>query len=148
MGIYPRTILTPEHTMNVRTPEEYRKRQRSIIAKNRSLYPKLNWRDPFVVPKKQHGEVYVDGGRWAMRCMNECGNVVVIHPDWRLGLCCECGAVYEDVTLPAERVEIEAELAKRKFPSLRGWKPTESVDRLRDENAHLAARDLADREKD
>lgn len=146
MGIYPRTILTPEHTMNVRSAAEYRARQRAIINKNRRLYPKLNWREPFVVLAGNHGPVYVDGGRWAMQCTNECGNVVVIHADWKLGLCCECGAIYENCAIPADRAAIEAELAKRRFPNLRGWVPGETVERLQEENLHLAERGLADRE--
>jgi uncharacterized Zn finger protein len=82
-----------------------------------------------------------------LQCSQDCGNVVIVHPDWRLGCCFECGAVYERVLMPAQRAEVEALLIPRRHPSLRGWKATEPLEQLERENAHLSARGLIVQER-
>lgn len=141
MGLYPREIMTPEHTLGVKSPEDYRRRQKEAIQRGRAKFPKLNWRDPYVVP--EHPPVYIDGGRWALRCSQDCGNVVIVHPDWKLGCCLECGAVYEDVVLPDGSEDADAILVARAHPNLRGWAPGEAIDKLLSENTHLEARGLS-----
>jgi hypothetical protein len=141
MGLYPKEIMTPEHTIGVKSEAEYRRQQQQAITRGRAKFPKLNWRNPHVVTPNP--PVYIDGGRWALRCSEECGNIVLVHPGWGLGLCFECGAVYEGLALPDGHEDATEILVARAHPSLRGWAPGESIDRLLQENAHLEPRGLA-----
>lgn len=80
----------------------------------------------------------ISGGKWLVRCV--CGNAPSVAPEWRLALCFECGAVYEDLVLPDAQPDITAALLERPSPSQRHWTPGETADDLRAENRRNGVR--------
>lgn len=76
--------------------------------------------------------VYINDGRWVGNC--SCGSGVSVSPEWRLGCCASCGAIYEQLTLPGDSDDIVEALEKRPVPN-QNWNPGESVDQLLIENA-------------
>jgi hypothetical protein len=54
---------------------------------------------------------FVDWGRWILLC--HCGAGVAVHPDWTEHYCFGCGAIFLNVTFPAERLDVEAALLVR-----------------------------------
>lgn len=131
------TLMTPLHVHGVRTPEEYRALQRSAIANGKTARPGLNWKEPW--PSDRGRSAFVSGGKWIVIC--DCGNGPSADPEWRLALCLECGAVYEDVALPDDRAEIERLLLERAQVSNRHWHRAETVsDLARDNAAHGVGR--------
>ena len=125
--MWPDTIMTPLHVHSVKTEGHYRAMQRAYIAKGRAKFHALNWKDPwtFIGVKP---DVMVDGGKLLVKC--ECGNYPSVHPEWKLALCFECGAIYEGLEMPPNLDKIEKALAKRKHPAYRGWVKGETVEDL------------------
>jgi hypothetical protein len=130
MGLWPNEIMTPLHVHGVRTAAEYRAKQRAYISNGRTQAPALNWRDPWL--STETTDVIILAGKWLCWCT--CGNYPSVHPDWRLACCFECGAVYENLSVPADAAAIAAVLAKRPRVANRAWVPPQSLDELRDEN--------------
>ncbi len=125
-------IWTPLEIHGVRTLQEYRQAQFDFIQKCRLGYPSPTWVDPYL--SADPVVVLVDGGTWKVTCATAgCGNYPVVDPVAAVALCFNCGAVYEDVAMPAEAAGIEARLIIRPF-SLRYW-TTETLEELDAMNA-------------
>ena len=110
-------IYTPVQVHNATTPESYETLQRDAIARLRARWP-ARARELTVWASVDHPDVLVSGGKWVVRCV--CGNAPSVHPDWRTARCFECGAVYTDLVIPADRAGIEAALRPRPIP-YRHW---------------------------
>lgn len=135
MPRWPNAIMAPLHVHGARTEAEYRQQQRDKLAQGRHFHPQFEWPEPWL--SKQIPPVFIAGGKWMVTCA--CGNCPSVHPDWRLALCFECGAIYEGVTIPGNAKDIEAVLVERPHPSNRAWLPNETVDDLIAQNvAHGA----------
>ena len=126
MPVWPNVLMTPLHVNGCRTEAEYRTKQHAAMAQGRAHYPQFKWSDPWICGDAV--TVVVSGGKWLVCC--RCGNYPSVHPDWRLALCFECGAMYERVQMPADAVAIEAVLVERPSLANRAWLPHESVDDL------------------
>lgn len=126
MPRWPQTIMAPLHVHGVRTEAEYRQQQRDKLAQARHFHPQFEWPDPW--ESKEVPTVFVAGGKWLVKC--DCGNYPSVHPDWRLALCFECGAIYEGLTMPDNAEDIEAVLVERPHPANRAWLPSETVNDL------------------
>jgi hypothetical protein len=129
-------IQTARHAHpNVNTETDYRQRQGEALASVQRAYPNMPTRGVHKAETKP--AAFISGGRWLVEC-TECGNCPVIEPDWKLALCYECGAVYEDIDMPEDRTEIERLLLLRKSSySVRYWNPHLTLDHLREENKLL-----------
>lgn len=130
MPIWPKVIMTPLHVNGCRTEAEYRAKQRAAMAKGRARHPQFEWPDPWVCLDPV--DVLVSGGKWLVVC--RCGNYPSVHPDWRVALCFECGAIYEGLTMPEDAADIEAVLVERQAPANRAWLPHETIAELVAEN--------------
>ena len=129
-------IGRPLHAHGVRTPGEYRERQRIHLAELRRARPAIVWGEPhdaIVQPLP-----FVSGGRWVVQC--PCGNAPSADPGWRLACCFECGAIYADLAFPLEIAWIEALLLARPAQQNRHWFPHESVADLARENTEHGIR--------
>jgi len=122
--------MTPLHVHGVRTAAEYRAKQRQYIATARLAMPALNWRDPWL--SLDHPDVLIASGKWLVWCA--CGNYPSVDPVARLACCFECGAIYEQLTMPIEADAIAAVLVKRPRIGTRTWIAPQTVDDLREEN--------------
>lgn len=122
--------MTPLHVHGARSAADYRAKQKLYIAAARASMPALNWRDPW--PATERPDVLIAAGKWLVPCA--CGNFPSVHPGWRLACCFECGAVYEDLVIPADAVAIAAVLVRRPRIQERGWIAPQTVDHLRAEN--------------
>lgn len=123
-------LLRPQQVHGVATPEHYRAFQADLLRRNRTAQPWANWPEPFA--SVDAPTVYVGAGKWLVRCV--CGNCPSVDPDWRLACCAECGAIYEDLVMPADAEAIEAVLMLRAKPLHRNWRPPETVADLVAEN--------------
>lgn len=133
MGLYPDVIMTPVHTLGVRTASDYATRHRKVILDGRMSLPELNWREPWPSPDKV--QALISGGRWIVACTTKgCSNAPLTHPDWKVARCFECGAIYQDVIFPENIAEISALLVKRAYVANRNWVPGETIEELRAEN--------------
>lgn len=130
MSIWPDEIMTPLHVHGVRSPAEYRQKQRMYIASARMQAPGLRWRDPWL--SLEHPDVLIAAGKWLVWC--ECGNYPSVHPEWRLACCFECGAIYEDLVVPPEAIEIARVLSRRPKIQNRAWLAPQTLDDVRAEN--------------
>ena len=120
----PTVIKTPCHVHpGVQTEADYRARQAEYLARMRQMYAHLG--DVVVHAAPAPAEVFVSGGKWVVEC--PCGNCPSVHPDWRLALCFECGAVYEDVEVPLATRAIELCLVARQSLAARYWNPALST---------------------
>jgi hypothetical protein len=132
MGLWPSdSLLTPLHVHGARTADEYRALQRRVISNGKAQRPALGWREPWVVPGGR--EAFVSGGKWIVSC--DCGNGPSADPTWTIACCFECGAVYEDVSFPADAAEIERLLLARAKVGTRHWRVSETAADLARENA-------------
>lgn len=79
---------------------------------------------------------YVSQGRWVARC-HWCGNGVCTSPAWKIALCSDCGAAYEEgfVVFPANHAAIEAALCQRVRRIDQDWHPGMTVRDLKRENS-------------
>lgn len=129
MALWPDVIMTPLHIHNAQSAADYKTKQRLYIANARRQYPALVWRDPWLALERP--EVQILAGKWLVWCA--CGNYPSVHPEWRLACCFECGAIYEDLVITAEAIEVARLLARRPSVANRGWLG-ESLDTIRAEN--------------
>jgi hypothetical protein len=131
----PPFIMSAQHVHSkVRTEADYRARQRETIAGNQRAYPNLPWLSPWASLEKPDGP-FVSAGTWMAECT--CKNGVTLAPGWgnqpdsdhvyALGLCYECGAVYEGLQMPNAMVEIERVLVQQPNLAYRYWNPRMSV---------------------
>ena len=154
MPLAPPFLLGPHHLhARVRTVADYRARQAQHLAGVRAAHSNLSIREPWVysescaacggnvddgacvvcaAPVEPTPAVFVAGGMWQLRC--GCGNCPLVSVDWRVALCYECGACYEDLAIPAEAAAIETVLILRPKAGNRNWLPGETLDTLRAEN--------------
>lgn len=119
-------MKTPVDVHGVRTAAEYRSAQADYIRRRRVARPKLNVNDPRVVIPNPPVEVV--HGKWIVRCTERfrggiCGDLVSVHPDWHLGCCFKCGAIYEDIEMPENAAEIDAELSALTAFQSQNWSP-------------------------
>jgi hypothetical protein len=78
----------------------------------------------------------INEGRWLFDCVEaDCGSGVLAHPEWMIGRCFGCGAVYTNITFPTEWKSVEAALLQRARTVTRNWEPGSTVADLRQENA-------------
>jgi len=123
-------ILRPRDVpgITVRTPDEYRGRQRALLRQNPAAHSKEPWLAIATV------QAYVGAGAWRVRCT--CGEAPPADPDWRLACCSGCGAIYEGVHFPPADTlaAIEAVLVLRPNQATRNWRPGETLEDLRAEN--------------
>jgi hypothetical protein len=66
-------------------------------------------------------DVYIDHGKWVIRC--ECGAGNAADPDANEARCFACGAVHTAVVFPEERIAVEALLLARPNSLTRNWWP-------------------------
>ena len=82
---------------------------------------------------------YVNHGRWVADCPTpHCAGAIVLYRDTFLcGNCLnvECGYRYRMVLWPAEKGVVEETLSKRFLPETANWRPGETMQQLRSENA-------------
>ena len=84
-------LLRPKHlTAGALTPEAYLEAQRADILRKMAALPLLNWRMPFV--HQERVALKVCDSQWQLVC--ECGGVALYDPEWALGACFSCGAIY------------------------------------------------------
>lgn len=77
----------------------------------------------------------IDDNRWIADCPEEmCSGSEFVDWEWPYFVCLACGSGAYEVTFPAQREAIEAELMKRPNPGNRWWSPGETVADLRREN--------------
>lgn len=124
-------LRRPEHIHNVQTPDDYKAFQAAMLQLQNGKRPQDRALAPWtcLAPRA----VYVAFGKWLLRCV--CGNAPSVDPEWRLACCLECGAVFEQVAVPADYQAIEAVLLLRPAMRNQNWLPTETLDDLRAENA-------------
>lgn len=125
-----RRIGRPAEAHGVRTPEEYRARQRKQLIDGRRAFPERTWPDQWLVIDPAAAEV--NAGRWIVRCT--CGNAPSVDPEWGLACCLECFAIFERVLFPDDRETGERLLMARPEMRNRNWLPHEGVEDLRLEN--------------
>src|SRR5687767_10775098 len=78
----------------------------------------------------------INEGRWLFDCVEpDCGSGVLAHPEWQIGRCFGCGAVYTVIAFPRNWQDVETILLARSRTTTRNWQPTETLDDLRRENA-------------
>lgn len=92
------------------------------------------------VPANDHieGEVqaFLNEGLWSARCLEEfCAGEVSVTSQWPWMFCTDCGAGWFSVVFPANKLDIEAEVLRRKkarngFLPHANWVPGESIDDL------------------
>lgn len=80
----------------------------------------------------------VDHNRWIVDCP-DCGGAEFVWLNTPLLLCLSCwngaiGNLWRRVTIPDNRVLIEAVLQERPLPPTRNWSPTEKIEDLQIEN--------------
>lgn len=119
-------MKTPLEVHGVRTPAEYRAAQTAYLRKLRVARPYLYLGDPHVVTPNPPVEVV--HGKWIVRCTQwrvdrVCGDLVSVHPDWQLGCCFACGAIYEHIEMPENAAEIDATLSAAQDIRARNWSP-------------------------
>lgn len=139
MPLLPHAILGPMHVHpGVVTASDYYRRQQAHREHGRRLYPGLVWPAPW----RYTGApplVFVSGGWWKVYCVTPACQAQGDHPsfsiEWRLAICLNCGAVYEDVPVPADAAEIARLLLLRHEMWTRNWLPSETVADLYAENA-------------
>lgn len=125
-------LKTPRHVHpGVRTEADYRALQARYIAEHNRAFLDSPWPAPHVV--EDHPPVWVSGGKVLVEC--PCGNCPSVSLEWGgLGLCFECGAVYEGLAAPAEFAAIERALMARPRLTDRYWTPGVAAGTLRDQN--------------
>lgn len=127
-------IGRPLEAHGVRTVEDYRGRQRQILADLRAAYPTRPFPEPWVSTRTVTPRI--DCGRWIVDCPH-CGNGPSYDPEWQMALCCECGASFEHVVPTHGYEEIEAALLVRPLMHQRFWVPGErAADLARETAAH------------
>lgn len=142
MPLLPHCLLGPTHVHpSVVSAADYYRRQQAHLAHGRRLYPALVWPAPWrpaVTPA-----VFVSEGWWKVCCVTPACQAQGDHPslsiEWRVAICLNCGAVYEEVPIPAEATEIARVLVHRPDPRTRNWNwpmldGSETVETLRAQN--------------
>lgn len=119
-------IFRPVHLpgIGVRTPGEYRAMQVRYLRRSG------NTTGPWLHVGAVHA--HVGAGAWRVRC--RCGEAPPADPEWQLACCSGCGAIYECVVFPDDRLAIEAVLVKRPNHVHRNWLRGETVATLTAEN--------------
>lgn len=105
---YQYAIGRPQLMHRVDTPEAYRNHALANIVDE--------WRRggapgkmPGLRDVAERPPAYVSDGRWVCDC--DCGNGVAVAPEWTLGVCCSCGAVYRPI-VPTNWQAVEIELLR------------------------------------
>jgi len=112
-------IGNPEIAHRVYSPAEYVARAKVVIVG-------LGGRPDMVRESGLTLPAFVSDGRWVVQCA--CGNGPSAHPDWRIAVCFECGAIHQ-VGMPTDWRAGEAALLARQHPHQRHWFPTDEVAR-------------------
>lgn len=135
MPLLPHCLLGPRHIHpGVHSEADYRRAHAEAIKQGRRKYPNLVWHDPWSATVRP--PVFVAGGLVQIRCVTPgCGNCPSVSPDWRVALCWDCGAVYEQLEISAEFAAIERLLVARPEVATRNWLPGETIADLARENA-------------
>jgi len=90
------------------TPEAYR----NLIAKTMEFREARTGRKPqFPDDITTPILAYISNNKWIIIC--ECGAANMVHPDWKMAGCMECGRIHTNVIIPSNFVAIEAVLEKR-----------------------------------
>ena len=133
-----RIVTCREGIARCSTQEKYETRQRDALLKRASDFPHLGFvTKPWDAPDGQ--VAFIVGGKWIVKC--ECGDCPLASPGWNIARCLQCGAVYQSLTWPPNREEIERALLARWTANVRTWLPTETLDALLAQNAeHLPLR--------
>lgn len=82
---------------------------------------------------------FVNSNRWVVLCQCRAGNAVDLASS--TARCGECGAFHPNVSLPSNRVEIEAALTARPDPFTRNWSAGGTVAELLAENLSLGVKE-------
>lgn len=67
-------------------------------------------------------QAVVNHGRWIAHC-SECYQGMFTHPEWKIGCCSECGAIFTHIVFPAEIDEITRLLLLRPRRETQNWEP-------------------------
>lgn len=124
--IDPTSLKIPQLKFTVHTREDYFLYQQMI------LNPGGNG-ETFRWASVGRPQAQVNYGRWLFDC-GGCRAGVLASREWGLGLCCQCGGVYEDVEFPENAEEIEAVLGRRPNLSNQNWTVGETLKDLEREN--------------
>lgn len=116
LGIYLSDRIT--------SPEAYLAWQLMQIQVNGSVVQR--WRANVTL------EAFIQHGRWMTTC--QCRVGMLTSPAIPIACCSWCGAVYHDVTFPADREQIEQALLDRPHRESQSWKPPETLADLLLEN--------------
>lgn len=140
MPTLPHAMLGPEHLIQgVTSRESYILAFERHVGEGRRRYPGLVWprRWRSVAPVAP----IVSGGSWKVHCATPgCGEFPLVNFAWGgLAVCFNCGATYDGIQPPADRVEIERILMNRPQPHMRNWNwpHPESVAVLRAQNIEM-----------
>lgn len=95
----------------VSSPETYQAWHAAMIRHNAA--PVNRWLS--LLPRQAR----IEHGRWLITCT--CQSGVLTRPDWRLGCCIQCGAVYRTIDFPAACHDIERVLLERPCRENQNW---------------------------
>lgn len=112
-------IGTPEIAHRVTSPEHY-------VDWARTAHVGLGGKASDVRESGLTLDAYVSDGRWVVQC--PCGNGPSAHPEWKIAVCVECGAIHR-VGMPRDHRAAEAVLLARAHPHERHWFPTDETAR-------------------
>ena len=100
----PAVIVT-----NTLSPEAYARQQRQFLARAGAV--------PYEEPAPARASI--SDGRWIADCV--CGAASLVHPDYAVARCGECGAI-QALVFPEHRQQIEAILLMREATGARHWR--------------------------
>jgi hypothetical protein len=113
------------------TQAELQKRHERKVAELRRMGERVS-----VHPNRTAVTARINEGRWLFDCVElDCGSGVLAHPEWQIGRCFGCGAVYTQIAFPSDWQAVEKVLLQRARTATRNWEPASSLDDLRQENA-------------
>jgi hypothetical protein len=121
-------IKTAQEMIGVQSLGEYRSRLEKVAKAH----------DMRVTTDTRLLQPRIESGRWLVVCPN-CGAGIAVEPKWQ-GVCCldpDCCRWFPRLEIPEDRDDIEGALSPRQKPN-RNWRPGETVEDLRKENARHA----------
>lgn len=130
-------LARPQQALGVSSATLYAERQARVLADMKAAFPMLSIGDPWNAP--DGAIAWAAGGKWIVTCI--CGDAPIASPEWDIARCLACGAVYRNILWPEDREALENVLCVR--PSFqRTWRPPQTLDDLRAENAERGLGEL------
>jgi hypothetical protein len=110
--------------LRVTSAAKYLSVQSEFLARNRAAGEDAHPHEATNEEKAQASEPFINIGQWKMRCA--CNDAPSVSVEWDLACCFECGAIYRNLSFPADRASIEAVLLCRGRRG-RNWEHPETL---------------------